>query len=49
LVDTTDTTVGRGGAEPAKPASAETYDRRALTYANSFDDPWTSFAIKTIE
>lgn len=27
----------------------EVYDRRTLTYANSFDDPWTSFAIHTIE
>lgn len=27
----------------------ETYDRRQLTYANSFDDGWTSTAIKTIE
>jgi len=27
----------------------EIYDRRTLTYANSFDDPWTSFAIRTIE
>lgn len=25
------------------------YDRRTLTYANSFDDRWTSFAIRTIE
>ena len=29
--------------------TAEVYDRRTLTYANSFDDPWTSFAIKSIE
>ncbi|MGX9352969.1 lysophospholipid acyltransferase family protein [Shimia sp. W99] len=27
----------------------QTYDRRTLTYANSFDDPWTSFAIRAIE
>jgi putative hemolysin len=27
----------------------EVYDRRTLTYANSFDDPWTAFAIKAIE
>ncbi|MCV2889324.1 lysophospholipid acyltransferase family protein [Ruegeria aquimaris] len=27
----------------------EIYDRRTLTYANSFDDPWTSFAIRAIE
>lgn len=29
--------------------TGEVYDRRTLTYANSFDDPWTSFAIKAIE
>ncbi|KAE9628910.1 acyltransferase [Parasedimentitalea maritima] len=27
----------------------EVYDRRALTYANSFDDRWTSLAIRCIE
>lgn len=27
----------------------QTYDRRTLTYANSFDDRWTGFAIRTIE
>jgi len=27
----------------------EVYDRATLTYANSFDDPWTSFAIRAIE
>lgn len=27
----------------------QVYDRRTLTYANSFDDPWTSFAIRAIE
>ncbi|MGI9367638.1 MAG: lysophospholipid acyltransferase family protein [Ruegeria sp.] len=27
----------------------EIYDRRTLTYANSFDDVWTSTAIRTIE
>ncbi len=31
------------------PSEGEIYDRRTLTYANSFDDPWTSFAIRTIE
>jgi putative hemolysin len=30
-------------------AQGEVYDRRQLTYANSFDDSWTSTAIKTIE
>ncbi len=29
--------------------TVEIYDRRTLTYANSFDDPWTSFAIRAIE
>ncbi|WP_425046615.1 lysophospholipid acyltransferase family protein [Primorskyibacter sp. S87] len=33
----------------AKPDQGEIYDRRTLTYANSFDDPWTSFAIRAIE
>ncbi|MFW8595805.1 lysophospholipid acyltransferase family protein [Cribrihabitans neustonicus] len=32
------------GAEPG-----EIYDRRTLTYANSFDDRWTALAIKSIE
>ncbi|WP_281973488.1 lysophospholipid acyltransferase family protein [Ruegeria faecimaris] len=27
----------------------EIYDRKTLTYANSFDDPWTATAIRTIE
>ena len=27
----------------------EVYDRRTLTYANSFDDPWTGFAIRAVE
>nr|WP_245513970.1 lysophospholipid acyltransferase family protein [Antarcticimicrobium luteum] len=31
------------------PQEGEVYDRRTLTYANSFDDPWTAFAIKAIE
>ncbi len=29
--------------------TGEVYDRRTLTYANSFDDRWTSLAIKAIE
>jgi len=33
----------------AEATKGEVYDRRTLTYANSFDDPWTSFAIKAIE
>ena len=31
------------------PPKGEVYDRRTLTYANSFDDPWTAFAIRAIE
>ncbi len=30
-------------------AQGEIYDRRTLTYANSFDDAWTGFAIRAIE
>lgn len=37
-----------GQAEP-KNETIEVYDRRSLTYANSFDDPWTANSIKTIE
>ena len=33
----------------AQQQTGEVYDRRTLTYANSFDNPWTSFAIRTIE
>ncbi|MDK3020210.1 lysophospholipid acyltransferase family protein [Pseudodonghicola flavimaris] len=36
---------GAAGADPA----GEVYDRRSLTYANSFDDRLTSVAIKAIE
>ena len=31
------------------PQQGEVYDRRTLTYANSFDDPWTATAIRAIE
>ncbi|TNJ41177.1 acyltransferase [Phaeobacter sp. B1627] len=31
------------------PSTGEVYDRRTLTYANSFDDRWTSLAIRTLE
>ncbi len=44
------------GAQPSPqdsplpgPAAGEVYDQRRLTYANSFDNPWTSFAIRAIE
>jgi len=33
----------------AQQPTSEVYDRRTLTYANSFDDPWTSFSIRAIE
>ncbi|SCZ70482.1 lysophospholipid acyltransferase family protein [Epibacterium ulvae] len=34
---------------PNEVETGEVYDRRTLTYANSFDDRWTSLAIKSIE
>lgn len=39
------------GLEPRvdQAQEGEVYDRRTLTYANSFDDRWTSVAIRTIE
>lgn len=48
MVETVQDTKGRitpGNDQP----QGEIYDRRTLTYANSFDDPWTSFAIRAIE
>lgn len=33
----------------AETPPSEVYDRRTLTYANSFDDAWTSFFIKAVE
>lgn len=33
----------------AEQQGGEVYDRRTLTYANSFDDRWTSLAIRSIE
>jgi len=38
-----------GVATPAVPPQGQVYDRRTLTYANSFDDPWTGFAIRALE
>lgn len=38
-----------GLASETEQGSGEVYDRRTLTYANSFDDRWTSLAIKAIE
>lgn len=38
-----------GAAPDTAAQTGEIYDRRTLTYANSFDDRWTALAIKTIE
>ncbi|MEB8387942.1 lysophospholipid acyltransferase family protein [Rhodobacteraceae bacterium KMM 6894] len=38
-----------GTQPPAGTVSFKTYDRRSLTYANSFDAPLTAFLIRTIE
>jgi putative hemolysin len=39
-----------GGLTPESDTqTGEVYDRRTLTYANSFDDRWTSIAIRAIE
>lgn len=46
------TEVDQGKTGPSKNSQSttvEVYDRRTLTYANSFDDRWTGFAIRTIE
>ncbi|WP_170342633.1 lysophospholipid acyltransferase family protein [Ruegeria arenilitoris] len=48
MAETThDTKTNTVVAETAE--AGEIYDRRTLTYANSFDDAWTSTAIKAIE
>lgn len=48
LADTTHE--NSSGTDPdAQPQTVEVYDRRTLTYANSFDDRWTSLAIKVVE
>lgn len=39
----------RIGTQAEAAQTGEIYDRRTLTYANSFDDPWTSLAIRAIE
>lgn len=49
LVETAHNSNTRLSAKPEPAPQGEVYDRRTLTYANSFDDPWTSFAIKAIE
>lgn len=43
-----DSDTGRRQAT-AQQHKGEVYDRRTLTYANSFDDPWTSLGIRVIE
>ncbi|MQQ08689.1 acyltransferase [Epibacterium sp. SM1979] len=48
MADTAHDSNSRGSA-PAEASTGEVYDRRTLTYANSFDDRWTSLAIKTME
>ncbi len=37
-----------GGRKVDAESTVETYDRAALTYANSFDSFWTSTAIRAI-
>lgn len=49
LVDTASNSNARIRSDAGTPPEGEVYDRRTLTYANSFDDPWTSFAIRAIE
>ena len=47
VVDTAQNDAVSAVTEPQQ--TGETYDRRTLTYANSFDDRWTALAIKAIE
>ncbi|WP_425358971.1 lysophospholipid acyltransferase family protein [Antarcticimicrobium luteum] len=49
MVDTAHNSNSRMSGPVDAPQEGEVYDRRTLTYANSFDDPWTAFAIKAIE
>ena len=49
VVDTAQNSSARLTRQSEPSQQVETYDRRTLTYANSFDDPWTSFAIRAIE
>ena len=48
MVDTAQNSSTRARSAP-ETETVEIYDRRTLTYANSFDDPWTGFAIRAIE
>ena len=53
LTDTSPRRVTRPRAVPPRPAILpghdRVYDRASLTYANSFENPWTRNSIKTIE
>ena len=44
-----DQTQGSAGQQAPGSVTFTRYDRRSLTYANSFDAPFTSFCIRTIE
>ncbi len=48
VADTTHESTAHPGTEVVRP-KGEVYDRRTLTYANSFDDPWTAGVIRAIE
>lgn len=48
MVDTVQNSSNRARSAP-EADTIEVYDRRTLTYANSFDDAWTGFAIRAIE
>jgi len=39
----------RVSEEASEPATFEKYDRSALSYASTFEDPWKSFVIRVIE
>ncbi len=51
MVDTTQNSDRQSAAsqEGQDDSTIEVYDRRSLTYANSFDDAWTANSIKAIE
>ncbi|MBT8153399.1 lysophospholipid acyltransferase family protein [Epibacterium ulvae] len=49
MADTAHDSNSRSSAPAEASTTGEVYDRRTLTYANSFDDRWTSLAIKTME
>lgn len=49
MADTAENGNAHPGPDSDPPKTGEVYDRRTLTYANSFDNPWTGFAIRAIE